>query len=196
MKLVNELKMRKSLKQIKTMRDQNLCLEVGSGAKYGEGAWVTIDMVDECDIFWDLRRGLPFAAGSVSKIYSSHFLEHLSFKEAQAFLEECRRVLCDGGEFLVSVPNARLYIEAYVKGADLQGKGYFGHWPAYNKTTKIDYINYMASMDGHHRYMFDEENLLHILENKGFKEVKPRNFDPLLDPQWRDFESIYAVGVK
>jgi len=31
--------------------------------------------------------------------------------------------------------------------------------PAWNDTTKIDYVNYTAYMDNDHRYMFDEENL-------------------------------------
>jgi hypothetical protein len=51
-------------------------------------------------------------------------------------------------------------------------------------------------MDGHHKYMFDEENLLHILQAKGFKNVRLRDFDPELDIKERDFESIYAEAEK
>lgn len=175
---------------------KKICIELGAGDKKGENGWLTIDMTPGCDLFWDLRKGIPFPNESVSKIYSSHFFEHLSFREGQQFLDECRRVLVPGGVFSVCVPNARLYLEAYVKSIPLEGGPYFGYKPAYNNTTRIDYVNYTAFMDGHHKYMFDEENLLHILNAKGFKNVRARSFDPELDIHSRDFESIYAEAEK
>ena len=36
-------------------------------------------------------------------------------------------------------------------------------------------------MDQQHKYMFDEENLLNILINVGFRSVKLRSFDPFID---------------
>ena len=48
----------------------------------------------------------------------------------------------------------------------------------------------------HHKYLYDEENLVLILESKGFKNVRLRNFDPSLDLKERDFESIYAEAQK
>lgn len=171
-------------------------LEVGAGEKKGKGGWTTIDITDNCDLYWDLRKSLPFPNACVSKIYSSHFFEHLSFGDTQRFLDECKRVLKPGGEFIICVPNARIYLEAYVTGRHLDPHIYFGYKPAYNGTTRIDYANYTAYMDGEHKYMFDEENLLHILSMKGFKNVRLRNFDPSLDMQERDYESIYAQAEK
>jgi predicted SAM-dependent methyltransferase len=168
------------------------CLEVGAGAKRGQGEWITIDMNDACDIYWDLRKGIPFPDRSLNKIYSSHFLEHLTFNEARGFLEECKRVLVPDGKFLICVPNARIYLEAYVKGEPLDANRFFGWAPAYNHTTKIDMVNYTAYMDGTHKYMFDEENLLFILGANGFRNPRLRNHDPELDLQERAYESIYA----
>lgn len=170
--------------------------ELGSGDKKGEGGWVTIDISKNCDIFWDLTKGLPFPDGSLTKIYSSHFFEHLSFKEGQQLLDECRRVLVPGGTFSISVPNARLYIEAYLKSDSLDENTFFTHKPAYNNTTRIDYVNYIAYMDRHHKYMFDEENLLYILKSKGFRNAHLRQFDPSLDVEVREYESIYAEAEK
>ena len=51
-------------------------------------------------------------------------------------------------------------------------------------------------MGGAHKYMFDQENLLFILINKGFENVRPRSFDPSMDRKDRDFESIYAEATK
>jgi predicted SAM-dependent methyltransferase len=173
-----------------------LFVELGSGDKKGKDGWVTIDMTKNCDIFWDLRKGLPFPDESLQGIYSSHFFEHLTYKETQQFLVECKRALVPGGEFLICVPNAKLYLEAYVGGRTLELSKYFGYKPAYNHTTRIDYVNYMAYMDGEHKYMFDEENLLWILESKGFKNVRLRQFDPSLDRKERDYESIYAAAER
>ncbi|HTY24713.1 MAG TPA: methyltransferase domain-containing protein [Desulfomonilaceae bacterium] len=177
-------------------KKNNISIEVGAGSKRGQGEWVTIDMNDICDIYWDLRRGIPFPDESVKKIYSSHFLEHLSFGEAQQFLDESRRVLVPGGQFSICVPNARLYLEAYVNGGSLDDGRFFGHRPAYNHTTQIDVVNYIAYMGGEHKYMFDEENLLYILGAKGFKHPRARKFDATLDLLERDHESIYAEAEK
>ena len=174
---------------------EEIFLEVGAGDKKGSNGWLTIDVTRNCDIFWDLRRGIPFPNESVSRIYSSHFFEHLTFKEGQIFLDEGLRVLLPGGTFSVCVPNARIYIEAYLN-SELDTNKFFGYKPAYNNTTKIDYVNFTAYMGGHHKYMFDEENLIHILKAKGMKNARLREFDQNLDLKERDFESIYAIAEK
>lgn len=176
-------------------RKEEIFLEVGAGGKKGSNGWLTVDVAQNCDIFWDLRRGIPFPNESVSKMYSSHFFEHLTYKEGQKFLDECLRVLRPGGTFSICVPNARIYIEAYVNSA-LDTEKFIRCKPAYNNTTKIDYVNYTAYMNDHHKYMFDEENLIHILKAKGMKNVHLREFDPSLDRKERDYESIYAVAEK
>lgn len=173
---------------------QPIKIEVGAGARRGCKGWLTIDVNAECDLYWDLRRGIPFPKGRVSAIYSSHFLEHLTYQETQAFLDECLRVLIPGGTFSVCVPNARLYIEAYLGLRDLDPTRFMRYLPAYNDTTRIDIVNYTAYMAGEHKYMWDEENLLHILRNKGFVDVLLRDFDPDLDLEARDYESIYAIA--
>jgi hypothetical protein len=100
------------------------------------------------------------------------------------------------GKFSICVPNARIYIDAYVKGNSLDAATFFGYEAAYNYTTRIDYVNYTAYMGGEHKYMFDEENIVFILKSKGFRNVRLRDFDPSVDLQERDFESIYAEAEK
>lgn len=173
-----------------------ISIEVGAGDKKGVGEWVTIDIARRCDLYWDLRKGIPFPDSKIKNLYSSHFFEHLSFPEIQRFLQECKRVLVPGGKFLICVPNARIYLEAYAKGEFLSSPPYFGYEPAYNHTTRIDYVNYTAYMGGVHKYMFDEENLVFILKSAGFANVRLRPFDPNIDMQERDFESIYAQAEK
>lgn len=184
------LKIEKIIKTKKT-----IFLEIGAGNKKGKNSWLTVDMTMNCDIYWDLRKGIPFPDKSITKIYSSHFLEHLSYKEGQLFLDECLRVMVSGGEFSICVPNTALFIEKYLNSTPNPEK-LLKYPPAFNNTTKIDYLNYIAYMDEQHKYMFDQENLLYILKEKGFQGVTKRNLDSQLDLATRDSVSIYAFGYK
>ena len=177
-------------------KNNPIFLEVGAGDKKGKNGWTTIDMTKNCDICWDLRQGIPFPDESISRLYSSHFLEHLSFREGQVFLNECLRVLVPGGNFSICVPNSRIYIEAYCLNNTLNPDLFFAYKPAFNNTTRIDYINHIAYMDGEHKYMFDEENLVHILKQRGFQNVRLRKFDVNTDLLSRDLNSVYAEAEK
>jgi predicted SAM-dependent methyltransferase len=191
-------RMRSSRQLVRELLDaaRPIRLELGSGDKKGVNGWTTLDVAPGCDMYCNLARGIPFPDNSVQDIYSSHFFEHLAFKETQVLLDECMRVMVTGGRFSICVPNAKLYLRAYLND-DIAGiESFFVYKPAYNHTTRIDYVNYVAYMDGQHKYMFDEDNLVHILKEKGFKNVRIRPFDADLDLQARDYESIYAEGYK
>ncbi|MCB1865340.1 MAG: methyltransferase domain-containing protein [Chromatiales bacterium] len=173
-----------------------LRIEVGGGDRHGGNGWLTMDLQPQCDLYWDLRHGLPFPDASLDAVYSSHFLEHLSFQHGERFLAECLRALKPGASFSICVPDARIFLQAYVNGVELDRDLWMPFKPADNQTTRIDYVNYIAYMRGHHHYMFDEENLLARLRNAGFSEVAPRSFDPEIDNAARDRESIYATAVR
>jgi len=186
---------RSSLHQLRALResDQPIMLDIGGGGRPGTNGWITVDTALGCDLYWDLREGIPFGDGTVESIYSSHMLEHLTFDDGQALLKECHRALKPGGSISVAVPNARLYIEGYLGAREIPAE-FFGWAPAYNKTTGIDAVNYVAYMAGEHKYMFDEENLIHRLRAAGFADAVSRAFDPSLDLADREYESIYAQG--
>lgn len=171
-------------------------LELGAGSKKGSNGWTTLDIAPGCDMYCNLAKGIPFPDGSVQNIYSSHFFEHLTYEQSQVLLGECLRVMAPGGRFSICVPNARLYLEAYLKQDRTLSEDFFQYKPAYNSTTRIDYVNYVAYMNGSHHYMFDQENLVFLLQRRGFKNVRIREFDPALDLKEREFESIYAEGFR
>lgn len=194
--VVAERKMRPTPRKIATIIAQRepIKLDIG-GAEPGKDGWLSLDITDTCDLYWDLRKGIPFPDDSVAAIYSSHLFEHLTFQQGQDLLRESLRVLRPGGTFSICVPNARLYIESYL-GMRALPEHFFGWAPAFNGTTSIDAVNYTAYMDGEHKYMFDRENLLHILGRAGFVDVREREMDPHLDRPERDYESIYAIATK
>ena len=189
-------RMSRSRKQLPAIAARSpLKLDLGGGYRRGTNGWITVDVSHECDLYWDLRYGIPFADGSVDALYSSHLFEHLAYEDGQALLRESLRVLKPGGSFSIVVPNARLYVDHYTGATELPAE-FFGWEPAYNNTTRIDALNYVAYMAGEHKYLFDQENLLHILSAAGFERVSDRAFDPETDMPERDYESLYAIGFK
>lgn len=175
---------------------QVINLELGSGTRKGLKGWTTIDINQHCDIYWDLKWPLPFPDNCVSNIYTSHLLEHFSYNQILNLLNECYRILKPEGIINICVPDARIYLNAYINPENFDASKYCLYKPAFSYNSTIDYVNYIAYMDGHHKYMFDIENSLIILQKTGFREVKRREFDPQLDMQERKYESIYAAGLK
>lgn len=188
-KLRSKLRVKRLVKQ-----GGQINLEIGSGPVKGENNWVTLDLNKKSDLCWSLLDGLPFPDSRINKIYASHVFEHFTHDELQQVLSNCLRVLQPGGQLLVCVPNARLYISAYVNDKELEGWDFYE--PALHYHSRIDYVNYAAYMAGQHKHLFDEENLLSILGYAGFETPQLREFDPDLDLENRKFESIYAVAYK
>jgi len=179
--------------EVKTKK--KIWLELGSGAKKGQNGWITIDLAG-ADLSHDLRNGIPFLPESVDRIYTSHMLEHIPYRDLVIFLNECYRVLKNGGELSVCVPNAGYYIRAYAKGLYFK-EASKGYGPAIVDTgSLLDQVNYIAYMNQLHKYMFDEENLVNTLKKAPFSSVSLRGFDRRLDLESRDLQSIYAVAVK
>lgn len=171
-------------------------LELGAGNRKMQG-WMSIDLDESSDIYLDLSEPLPFPDNCITQIYSSHVLEHFYYPHPMInLLSECYRILKPGGFFKVAVPSARIYLEAYFNPEKFEADEYCRYKPAFQYNSKIDYVNYIAYMGGVHRYLFDEENLLIILYNAGFKCVKIRDFEHELDLEERKYESIYAEGRK
>lgn len=169
-------------------------LDIGAGDVSRPG-WVTLDISDGCDLYWDLRRGIPFPSGTVRTVYSSHLFEHLDYESGQALLAEVMRVLQPGGTISVCVPDARLYIDAYLGVRKLAPDHDF--WPpALHGTERLSLVNYIAYMGGEHKCLFDTESLLARLRAAGFVDVDSRSFDPEIDLPEREFESIYAMARK
>lgn len=170
-------------------------LEIGAGKSKREGM-ITSDLDIKSDYPFDLRIGLPFPDESVDFIYAEHVLEHFCFRDVQMLVGECKRVMKPGAVLKVSVPDARIYLNAYCKPDGFNHKEFCTFDLGLNYQLRINIVNYMFYMDGHHRHMFDEESLLLTLKSVGFDSVCTREFDPELDQKVRQYESIYAQCVK
>lgn len=191
--LIYQIGAKKSWRKLE--QSQTVKIELGSGPKKGKDGWTTVDQYG-ADIIWDLRRGIPLKTESVDKIYSSHMLEHIPYQQLIPFLRECHRVMKSDAEFLVCVPNFRLYVDAYKEGKLFRSRDVWWQPGVIDTGSCIDQLNYITYMLDEHKYMFDEENLVNTLLRAGFSKVQLREFDGEFDLRERDFESIYAVANK
>ncbi len=56
------------------------------------------------------------AIGQFDFIRMQHVLEHFSFEEAESVLSACARLLNSGGYLLITVPDLRQHVKAYLNG--------------------------------------------------------------------------------
>jgi hypothetical protein len=183
-------------------------LNVGSGPTVADG-WVSIDgswqarlaghpllarlagAVTRRDVgHWprgivcrDVREGLGVRPGSVSAIYSSHFIEHLKRDEALLFLRECYAALEPGGVCRVVTPDLRALIDQYVRTApaspgaaeafmrasllaEPNGSSARGVLAWYRQRTQFDA----------HKWLYDAASLCALFEEAGFKNPAARRY--------------------
>ncbi|WP_287524163.1 FkbM family methyltransferase, partial [Okeania sp. SIO2C2] len=186
----------KAILEAISRKEKNI-LELGSGNQKRPVNWITLDYYGyPCDLNHDLKYPLPFPDDSIPNVYSSHVLEHFYYYELMGLLQEIYRVLMPGGNCLICVPNAEIYIRGYLEPDKFDSEFYCKFKPGYNYYSPIDYLNYIAYMGGHHKILFDTENLKLILESIGFKNVRTRSFDSVYDLKEREHESIYFYSEK
>lgn len=127
--------------------------------------------------------GLPFEDSSVQCIFSSHFIEHLTFEEAINFLKECHRVLRPGGILRIVCPDIMIWINKIYKGTDTNFfKTYkdsldVPYWENYiypikdKIKTNTQVLNSMIYNWGH-KWMWDFQSLKTELESIGFDSIQ------------------------
>lgn len=131
-------------------------------------------------IVWTSLNGkLPFATSSVNAIYTSHFVEHLTQKEAIYFLGEAYRILEPGGVIRIVVPDLAGAARAYIQAFDA------GDCSAANKLLNSLYIcktNRMSVFRPRdlfslwcdyqtHFWMYDPLSLKELLREQGFVDI-------------------------
>lgn len=141
-------------------------LHLGCGSHRVEG-WINVDFLRpgrKLDLYWDLRRPLPYRDGSVDAIFAEHVLEHMSFDDGVCLLREARRVLRRDGTVRIGVPDLDRYIASYLGRDDLIDRVRPG------RITRALALGEIFFMHGH-RCMYDYETLRRALERAGFVNI-------------------------
>ena len=121
-------------------------------------------------------------------------MEHFAHPDLKHLLQQVLRVLRLGGRFPVAVPDASLYVDAYLRRSDAPDLLRYG--PAVVSGQPMDVLNYIFYMDNQHRFMFDHDYLAHHCREVGFENCMLRAFDPEVDLEARDYKRLYMVCRK
>jgi len=136
--------------------------------------WINIDVLDlmgyaqrQGYIFkqMDVRQGLPYSDESVSLIYASHLIEHLSEGEGESFLKECYRVVKPNGLIRISTPNLRLLVYKYQRGE--MGEFDDINLPCERAESQAAKL-FELTLKGH-ATVYDGESLIGLMERIGFE---------------------------
>lgn len=144
-------------------------LHVGCGNNRFEG-WINADITADAELIIFMERRLPFPDASLSRIYSEHVLEHVSYEVGVRFLREAFRVLEPGGVVRLAMPDLQELIEGYRQG-DWRTRFDWTKWPAYAfLRTGAQMLNVGFRWWGH-QHLYDREELQRALEEAGFAEI-------------------------
>lgn len=188
--------------RLASLQGSSNSLHLGAGSDLRVG-WVNVDMwpipvtpvPGALAVTHDLRRGLMVPDGSCSRIYSSHFFEHLPWDSGEDMLAQCLRALAPGGQFRMCVPDFELLAQKYIAGdeeffATLMPRTQFPVHSRPGAESIIDWMNYSIYQDGEHVVMFDRAKALRLLASIGFTDVRVTDFDP----EW-DFDMPVRRGL-
>ena len=188
-------------------------VNLGSGTRAIRG-FINIDFFTTPGIDYgaDLRYPLMIRSDVVDGIFCEHTLEHLNYREADAMLSECRRILKSGGAIRIVVPDLSQFLRNYCDG----NREWCREWERLmfresvvaerSKRTlgsPIEAISFVTQEYGHSS-CWDFETLRNHLERCGFRDISRGSFgngtcEQLLvdlDAEDRKIVSLYVEALK
>ena len=143
-----------------------LNIEFGSGEKPTKKGFKTCDIrnltgVDFVCPAWEISEHVE--ANTVSNIFSRHFFEHLTFIQGELFLENCHKILVDGGMMEMIIPDMEFHIEQWTSKSNIAyaRAGFWGQQrEGLNETWDLHKSGYNYAM------------LEELLKSKGYERVE------------------------
>lgn len=170
---------------------EDIYINVGSGGHRLPG-FLNIDIDRRADVRRDVRRGLPFADGSVTGVFSEHFLEHLSQGDGLFFLRECRRVLKPGGVVRIAMPDLDAIVRRYGQ-EDWRGDGDMFQMGFEWVQNRCEMLN-IAMREWGHQWVYNEEELLRAGRMAGLVPMGRYGWGESDTPKFENLE--YRNGSK
>ena len=167
-------------------------LNLGCGPHVMPG-WVNIDLGNHKGLefeSWDLREGLPspIKENSVDFIYMEHFIEHITMKEAETLLSQCRKVMEPWGVIRISTPDLYTLVDNYLAWSSYGKEAVDDDIPEVWKPATACLMMNEGMRSWGHQFIYDLEELTHLLERCGFDTVKTVPWRGSEHPELRELE--------
>ena len=150
-------------------------LHIGGGWRVLEG-WLNTDIELIPNVMrMDATHPFPFPEDSFQYVYTEHMIEHVPHQQGTHMLQECHRVLRDGGIIRVVTPNLATILGLYHKGLYTDQQEYL-EWfcrtfvPG-GRHGAVFAINTMFRQWGH-QFLYDVETLTDSMCATGFRAVQ------------------------
>ncbi len=160
-----------------------------------------LKVLDPEVIYWNLKRGIPFADQQFDTIYMANVLEHFKLDTAIIILKECHRTLKTGSVLRIVIPDLEKLVNNYTStlkdarsNPEKSRKHLLSIANVFEQITRDEphgikhqlglsraierLLRKNARQAGEaHRWMFDEISLTYYLKNIGFKNIGVKNFE-------------------
>ena len=157
-------------------------LHLGSGSRIIDG-WANIDIAGLRTITWDLRKPLPLVKGQVRFVYTEHFIEHIERKDGALLLSRLRAAMAPGGVLRLSTPDLAKLVADYQarRVIRMEHGGWFPETPCQMINEGMRYWG--------HVFVYDETELVALLEECGFSNIRRVEWSKSDHPELRNIES-------
>jgi predicted SAM-dependent methyltransferase len=157
-------------------------LHLGSGERILND-WANIDISGLRTITWDLRKPLPLAKGQVRFVYTEHFIEHIEREDAVRLFSRIRAAMAPDGVLRVSTPDLAKLVSDYQAGhvIKMEHGGWFPETPCRMINEGMRYWG--------HVFVYDEPELVALLEECGFSNIRRVKWGKSGHPELRNLES-------
>jgi predicted SAM-dependent methyltransferase len=189
-------------------------LQIGAGTHQLPG-WLKTDLYPNwAAVYLDATKRFPFADATFDYVVAEHIIEHISHESAQRMLQECHRVLKEGGVLRVSTPNIELTHRLMHSPLTSELQRYVS-WSNHmyggpdNLDSPIHVVNRLQHEWGH-QFLYDENTLTVSFRKAGFIQVdrcSPRksvhwplvNIDShgeVIGEEFNELESLILEAIK
>ena len=142
-------------------------VHLGPGQRNYLPGWINVDanaFTGKCDIWYDLRKPLPFRSGSVEAFYSHHVIEHLP--DLGFHLAEVYRCLKPGGVYRCGGPNGDAAIDRFLQ----KDHAWFSDFPVARQSIGGRFENFIFCK-GEHLTILTESFMEELFRGAGFRQI-------------------------
>jgi predicted SAM-dependent methyltransferase len=176
-------------------------LQLGTSKSVKQG-WLNTDLILEVPgaVYLDATKRFPFDNGVFDCVYSEHMIEHVEYKEAQAMLQECFRVLKIGGRLRITTPDLAALLGLYCQTQISIQRRYIDvmvqHFiPGARRYKSVFVINHVFRGWGH-KFLYDAEVLSDAMTEAGFVNILRCRRGVSEDPNFQNLETHGGSDVE